>query len=334
MATTLHIGANLNFTKYVYGRKRALEIARDELGLRCVEMVPDSDYGAALFAKNPDKFRAYHREVGEYGRKIGVEIASVLTFYRDNVSVAHPDPAIREVAMLVMESMAVQAGEYGAKYVGASLGTVLAEDFANERVRAKLFNAAAEAWKKWMEMAHREGLRGVNIESMSTLREPPATIRSARKWLSELNDYHRRKPDTTVPCHLCYDLGHGPTEAEDDSPADRDFASWFEAFGDAIVEVHIKNTDSGFISTWPFTDEYKEFGIIDLDRVAEAMRDHLRAPEVYVMVEVPGKRGRMDGEADALRANHTTIENLKKSLKRAGWRENANDGTWSLPDAT
>lgn len=333
MATTLHIGANLNFTKFVYSRKRALEIARDEFGVRCVEMVPDTDYGPALFLKNEEKFRAYHREVAEYGDKIGVDIVSVLTFFRDNVSIAHHDPDISDAAWTVMESMAAQAGSYGAKLVGGSVGTVLADDFADAATRDKLFERTRDAWKRWMEVAHREGVGAVNIEAMSTLREPPATIPSGREWLADLAAHHRENPDTTAAVTLCYDLGHGPTEEEEDSPSDRDFAAWFEAFGDVIAEVHIKNTDSGFISTWPFTDAYKEAGIIDLDRTCEAMRDHLRAPDVYVMAEYPGKRGRMDGEAECIKGNVATLENLRKSLAKAGWKEDAAEGTWTVPGA-
>ncbi|MDP6379999.1 MAG: TIM barrel protein [Phycisphaerae bacterium] len=330
MATKLHIGVNLNFTKFVYSRKRALEIARDELGVRCVEMVPDTDYGPVLFLKNEAKFRAYHREVAEYGDKIGVDIVSVLTFFRDSVSIAHHDPDISAAAWTVMESMVAQAGSYGAKLVGGSVGTVLADDFADIDQRKKLFARTMDAWKRWMELAHREGVGAVNVEAMSTLREPPATIPSGREWMAELCAFHSANPDTTTPATFCYDLGHGPTEKEEHSPADRDFAAWFEAFGDVIAEVHIKNTDSGFISTWPFTDAYKETGIIDLDRVAEGMRDYLRAPDVYVMVEYPGKRGRRDGELECIRGNVETIDNLKKSLKRAGWQEDAKDGTWAM----
>ena len=38
MGTKIHIGVNLSFAKYVYGRKRALQIARRRLGLTCAEI--------------------------------------------------------------------------------------------------------------------------------------------------------------------------------------------------------------------------------------------------------------------------------------------------------
>ena len=38
MASKIVFGVNLNFAKYVYGRKRALEVAKRQLGVRHVEI--------------------------------------------------------------------------------------------------------------------------------------------------------------------------------------------------------------------------------------------------------------------------------------------------------
>ena len=49
MPPKIVFGVNLNFAKYVYGRKRVLEVVRRRLGLCHVEMVADNDFGAVFY---------------------------------------------------------------------------------------------------------------------------------------------------------------------------------------------------------------------------------------------------------------------------------------------
>lgn len=79
MPPRIHFGTNLNFAKYVYGRKRALEVVRRQLGLRDVEMVADNDFGPALFLKAPEAFRQHHWQVADHAKALGVRIHSVFT---------------------------------------------------------------------------------------------------------------------------------------------------------------------------------------------------------------------------------------------------------------
>jgi len=328
----IYPGVNLNFAKFVYGHKRALEIARDELGAHYVEMVPDIDYGPAFFLTSPDRFRAYHSEVAEHAEKVGIGIPTMLTFYRDNNSVTHSNPEIRDHAYTVMRSMAVEAGCLGCKVVGASFGTILVEDMGAAR-RDECIRAGLEYWQRWLELLHSEGVEWATIETMSTLREPPATIGYARELIGRLADYHQRYPSTTCRPGFCYDLGHGAAEPERDTDDDTRFSAWFEALSTEIVHIHLKNTDPQFLATWPFTDEYRECGIIELGEVVRAIRDNLRAEKIYVMVEVPGKRGRLIGEQESIKANRLSLENMKRAMRDEGFREDPNDHTWSVPSS-
>jgi len=326
MPQKIYLGVNLNFAKYVYGHKRALEVARNEIGAYYVEMVPDIDYGPVFFTVSPDRFRAYHTEVAEHARKIGLHILTMLTFYRDNVSVTHSNPEIREHAFTAMRAMAAEAGCLGCSVVGASFGTILVEDLDR---REECIETGIRYWQRWLELLRGEGVEKATLETMSTLREPPATIASAKKLLARLKGYHQQNPSTTCAPALCYDVGHGATESERDSEDDVKFAEWFKAFPTDIVHIHLKNTDPQFLETWPFTDEYRDKGIIDLHEVVGAIRDYLRAEKIYVMVEIPGKRGRLIGERESLRVNRISFENAKKALLEEGFRENPQDHTWS-----
>jgi len=322
----IYLGVNLNFAKFVYGHKRALDLARSEIGAYYVEMVPDMDYGPVFFATSPARFRAYHTDVARYAGEIGVRIVSMMTFFRDNVSVTHSNPEIRESAFTAMRAMAVQGGCYGCDAVGASLGTILVEDLDE---RDECIKAGIQYWLRWLQLLHGEGVGKATLETMSTLREPPATIASAKELLAPLNEYHRENPSSTCAPALCYDVGHGAAEPERDSDDDAKFTAWFRAFPNDIVHIHLKNTGSQFLETWPFTDEYRNKGIINLNEVLGAIRDYLRAERLYVMVEVPGKRGRLIGERESVRVNKLSFENVKKAFRDEGFRENPQDHTWS-----
>lgn len=323
----IYLGINLNFAKYVYGHERALDLARNEIGAYYVEMVPDIDYGPVFFATSPDRFRTYHMEVARYADKIGVRIPTMLTFYRDNASVTHSNPEVREHAFTAMRAMAVQGGCLRCDLVGASVGTILVEDF--EEKRDECVAAGIEYWHRWLKLLHVEGVEKATLETMSTLREPPATIASAKELFARLEECHHQNPSTTCAPALCYDVGHGAAEPERDSDDDINFTAWFMAFPNDIVHIHLKNTDPQFLETWPFTDEYRDRGIIDLHEIVRAIRDHLGSEKLYVMVEVPGKRGRLIGERESIRVNKLSFENVKKAFRDEGFRENPQDHTWS-----
>lgn len=325
----IYLGVNLNFAKYVYGHKRALDLVRNEIGAYYAEMVPDTDYGPVFFATSPDRFRAFYTEAAEYADRIGVRILTLLTFQRDNASVTHSNPEIREHAFTAMRAMAAQAGCLRCDAVGASFGTILVEDM--EGKREECFEAGIRYWRWWLEILHEEGVEKANVEIMSTLREPPATIASAKEMLARLKGYHEQNASTTCTPACCYDVGHGATESERDSDDDIKFEAWFKAFPTDIVHIHLKNTDPLFLNTWPFTGEYRNSGIINLQEVVSAIRDHLRAEKLYLMIEVPGKRGRLIGELESIRANRLSFENARKALSDEGFREDPQDHTWSPP---
>ena len=56
MAPKIFFGVNLNFAKYVYGRKRSIEVARRQLGVRHNEMVADNDFGPVFYQRSPEAF--------------------------------------------------------------------------------------------------------------------------------------------------------------------------------------------------------------------------------------------------------------------------------------
>jgi hypothetical protein len=323
-------GVNMNFAKYVYGRKRAVEVVRRQLGLRHVQMVTDNDFGAVFYAKAPEAFRDYHYQIHDHAASQGVSIPSVFTVYRDAGGIANRHPEIRDSAYLVGLSLIEQAACYRARSAGLSLFTMNREDAEDPERYQSLFFNAMEIWKRWMADARRLGVRDLVVEMAAAYREGCSTIDDTRATLELLDEHHEKNPDTTVPVRFCYDTGHGisPTESRDDR--DREFQAWLEAFPSCTTEIHLKNTDEEFLSTMHFDGEG---GIIEPKAFLQAVRDTLTVPEVHVFLEVPGKRGREIGERRTIEEHVKSIEAVRGALEELGYRENEGDWSWEIANS-
>lgn len=326
MSQVIHFGTNLGFAKYVWGPEAALDIARERLGLKMVELVADNDFGPALHLIDRQAFLRHHSAVGQYARSNNMSISSVFTFYRDGGAVAHPNPAIQAAALQALYSLADQAAAAGAPYACAALMTANQDDFQREPGACQ--DRAYDAWTQWMTYAHAAGLRGLLVEMSAQAREDCDSIAQTRSTLKYLQDYHEAHPDTTMPVELCYDLGHGLALEEAPDEAERNFRHWFSAFPTSLREIHLKNTDANFLSTWPFTPAYEKAGIIHPREVVAAVRDILQG-EVYLMLEIAGKRGREMGERQILDDLKVSVDVWKDALQEEGYRERT-DGAWKI----
>ena len=325
MAPKIFFGVNLNFAKYVYGRKRSIEVARRQLGLRHVEMVADNDFGPVFYQRAPEAFRSYHWQIADHAKSQGVQIPGVFTVYRDAGAIAHGHPEIRESAYHVGLSLIEQAACYGSKYVGMSLFTMNREEAEDpERYQASYFSSL-DLWKRWMTDARRLGVRQLLIEMSAAYREGCSTIEETQATLLILDEHHRNNPDNTAGVGICYDTGHGISPGENRDDANRDFHAWFSALPDRIFEVHLKNTDPEFLETWHF----KQLGgIIDLAQLFQSIRDTLTVSEVYVFLEIPGKRGREIGEKRTIEAHLASIQLAREALESLSYREDPEDFGW------
>ena len=324
MPPKIHFGVNLNFSKYVYGRKRIVEVVRRQLGLRHVEMVTDNDFGPVLYSRSPEAFRSYHYSVADHARSQGVNIASVFTVYRDTGGIAHAIPEVRESCFQIGLAMLEQAACYGAKYAGSTLFTMNREEAEDPERYQALFYNSLDCWKRWMTAARPLGLQRLLVETASAYREGCSTIDETRATLEHLDEYHDKNPDSTVPVGLCYDTGHGISPEEDRDDVNRDFRSWFEAFPDKIHEIHLKNTDENFLQTWHFN----RAGIISLPDVIGAASETLQVDDLYLFLEVPGKRARDTAERQSIEDHLASIDAVVKALEGAGYSQNSADHVW------
>jgi hypothetical protein len=325
MPPRIVFGVNLNFAKYVYGRERALEVVRRQLGLRHVEMVADNDFGPVFYLRSPEAFRAHHWQVADHARAREVAITGVFTVYRDTGAVGHMHPEVRESAYLVGLSILEQAACYRAGYMGAALFTMNREKAEDPESYQAAFFTSLDIWKRWMNDARRLGVKRLIIETAAAYREGCSTIDETRSTLQLLDEHHAENHGTTVPVGICYDTGHGISPPESRDEANRDFRAWFAAFPDRIHVVHMKNTDPEFLETWHFRGRS---GIINPLEVLKSIRDTLTVSEVAVHLEVPGKRGREIGERRALEEHLESIGVIRASLEELGYRQDTTDWSW------
>ena len=326
MPPRVQLGVNLNFAKYVYGPVRALEIVREEFGLRYAEIVADNDFGPALYLRDPAAFRAYHRGVAQRAAELGVSVPCVFTTYRDCGAIGWEQAEIRESAYHVGLSIIEQAACYAAPNVGISFFTLNVETAA---VADKFRTGRAhgvEIWQRWMTDARKLGVERLLVEMAAARREECSTLAETAAMLAELMSYHRTHPDTTVPVGLVYDTGHGIDVATSADDRDRDYHAWFETFADSTYEVHLKDTDPEFLATWHFNES--SAGIINIKEVITSLRDTLTVPSVLLNLEIPGKRGRAIGEERAIAEHQESLRWVTAALEAADYRQDSADGAW------
>ena len=160
---------------------------------------------------------------------------------------------------------------------------------------------------------------------MSTLREGCSTIQQTEESLALFDAHHAAHPDSTVPVELGFDIGHGISDKESTDPRDRDFPSWCKAFAGRMPEIHLKDTDAQAMATWHFGTGQ---GIVDLDAFMTTVRDVLTVPDVWLFIEVPGKRGRLLAEDENIEGHRQSIRLLRQAFEAAGYREIGEEGSW------
>ncbi|MEC8895485.1 MAG: TIM barrel protein [Planctomycetota bacterium] len=329
MAPRLYLGLNLNFAKYVFGRRHTIDLALDQLGIRHLEMVADNDYGPVFYTRSPDAFKDYHHRVAEHAAARKVKLVSSFTVYRDAGAITHSNSEIRESAYLSGLSIIEQAACYGAEFAGLSLFTMNREDSEDPALYDKLFDEGMTIWKRWMEDAARLGVPRLVVEMAAAHREGCSSISETRRTLDILNSHHAENPTSTSPVCLCYDTGHGISQAESPDDKDRDYKAWIEAFPAETYELHLKQTDPEFLATGHFE---QGTGFIDPAEVLRTVRDRITAPEVYMFLEIPGKRGRTLGEDRNIEEHKASIAVVENALAEVGYRKNEDDGGWDLQE--
>jgi len=114
-------------------------------------------------------------------------------------------------------------------------------------------------------------------EAMPVNRERPSNVPDALELHEWINDGAR------LPIRICLDTGH--TCAYDNKGRDLDPYYWIRQLGRFSPVIHVQQSDGKIDHHWPFTDEYNAVGIVDAERLIEAVQQS-GAEAVLLILEI------------------------------------------------
>jgi ribulose-phosphate 3-epimerase len=211
----------------------------------------------------------------------------------------------------------------GAQSVGSNPGAVYRDRMGSKQ---RGIDCYLRHMKELMEYAHQQGVPWLAIEPMSCLAEPPTLPGEIRAMADELSAYHDEHPDGTARVGYCTDVAHGYPDG--DLAIRFDHLELLEATLPHLLEIHLKNTDDKYGSTFGFSPEERETGIVEIEPVRELLvrrADVLPVDEVVGYLEIGGpKLGRDYSDKQLADQLRVSLRYLKQTwLRRDGAAEPA-----------
>jgi ribulose-phosphate 3-epimerase len=244
----------------------------------------------------------------------GLRIKSVFTAHRELGGFFVGDPRMERAARKGFERLIEVGALVGADYVGSNPGAVYRDHppAAKDRGTACYLRHLKELSRK----ARALGLKGLTMEPMSCLAEPPTTPQEMQHYIGEMRADHAAHPQETVPTYLCGDISHGLCDAEKNVTYSN--SALFEAGIPMMNEFHFKNTDAVFGSTFGFSPADCSRGIVDL-RALKALCDRHAADwpvnDVVGYLEIMGpKIGRDYSDPQLAPELRTSLKAIKQAF--------------------
>jgi len=211
----------------------------------------------------PDDFFHWMREQAE---RAGVRLYSLFTAHRELGGFFRNEPGWEEVARRLFERYIQIGGILGAQSVGHNPGAVLRDEM---HTKPQGIARYLKHFRELMHFAHEQGVPWLTIEPMSCLAEPPTLPEEIRQMGQELAAYHNQHPHTTARMGFCADVSHG--YADEQGSVVWDNLQTFEATLPYLYEVHLKNTDALFHTTFGFSQEERARGVVQVERFRDLL---------------------------------------------------------------
>jgi ribulose-phosphate 3-epimerase len=251
----------------------------------------------------PDEwFIRLRRQADEFG----IQITSLFTTHRELGGFFQDDPAWVAVARRNFERYIEVGALLGAAAVGHNPGAVLRDQMGT---KPQGWATYLHHMQELMAFAHARGVPFLTIEPMSCQAEPPTLPAEIRDMGESLRQFHQAHPATSQALY-CADVAHG--FADRDGIVRFDNYALLEPCLPHLYELHLKNTDARFDSTFGFTTADRQRGIVD----AAAVRDFLlqRADQLPVdhligYLEIGGPKLGRDY------SDHLLEDQLRQSLR-------------------
>lgn len=266
----LRLGVKTDPIEYRYSYEWLFRLMADE-GVQYAQIGSFFEY-----YQLPD---SWFTDLRRTARKFGVKITSTFTAHRELGGWYMGDERWERVARRNLRRAITVGGLLGAKSVGHNPGAVLRDHMDTKQDGTARYIRNARAL---MRHAKTCGVDWLGIEPMSCLAEPPTLPDEIREMMDELNAYHAANPRTTSRAGCCTDVSHG--YADKDGAVVFDNMQLLEAAVPYTHEIHLKNTDALFNSTFGFTRKERERGIVDIAAVRRLLVKQADAAPVTEMI--------------------------------------------------
>ena len=298
MAVSLKLGVKTDMIEYRYSSEWLFRLLAEE-GIRHVQLGTHFE-----LYQLPDEF--FH-QLRKQADDAGVVIDSTFTAHRELGGFFREEPGYEQVARKNFERYIQVGGILGAKSVGSNPGAVM-----RDRMGTKADGIACYTrhMKELMHWATECGVDWLTIEPMSCLAEPPTLPSEIAEMGKELTAYHDANPDNTARIGYCTDIAHG--YADSDGNIVEDHVQLFEACVPWLYEIHLKNTDSMYNSTFGFTEAERAKGVIDVPQFRQLLldaSDRLPVQELVGYLEIGGPKLGRDY------SDHLLGDSLRESLR-------------------
>ncbi len=261
----------------------------------------------------PDEF--FHA-LREQAAGYGIRIASLFTAHRELGGFFRSEPGFEKVARRNFERFIEVGGILGAESVGSNPGAVLRDQMAT---KAQGTTCYVKHFKELMHFAHEHHVSWLTIEPMSCLAEPPTLPDEMKHMGEELTAYHRQHAKNTAKVGYCVDIAHG--YANEQQKIVWDHLQLVDASAPHLYELHLKNTDALYNSTFGFNDSERQKGIIDVASIltrVQSLSEQIPVQKLVAYLEIGGpKLGRDYSDCKLEQALKDSLRYLKPLIEAA-----------------
>lgn len=259
-----------------------------------------------LYQLPDDYFVNLRRQAEEFG----IVITSCFTAHRELGGFFRCEPGWEAVARRNYARYIEIGALVGARHVGSNPG-------ATCRDRLGLKEAGWDCYirnmKELMVYAREKGVERLCIEPMSALAEPPTLPDEIRAMAEELAAHHRESQNT-APVGYCADVSHGYVDR--DKAVRHTHIELLRVTLPWLAELHLKNTDALYNSTFGFSDEERKRGIVDLAEIRDLLHAHaaeIPVSRLVAYLEIGGPKLGRDYSDELLESQlHASLAHLKE----------------------
>ncbi len=212
---------------------------------------------------------AYFTNLRSEAEKYNIRIKSCFTAHRELGGFLSGNTYMEKAAFKNYKRYIEVASLLGADYAGSNPGAVYRDQMETKDAGIKCY---LDSMKKLMVYGREKGLKGLTIEPMSSMAEPPSSPEEISFFMKELNLFYSENIEKAIPAYFCGDISHGV--ANEQKKIIYSNMELFKLEIPSMVEFHFKNTDSIFNKTFGFSPEEQKVGIINLKEIKKIIDDN------------------------------------------------------------